>query len=235
MSNPLPGTPGSLVTLLELGWSVIEGSIEDMVSVVDLWWSRVKLALRNPFTFPIRFLDATLKLFTGLVGIVVRAPISGLRQTVLDALRANKLHNRIMTFESAVHLAFDSLSKWTNLMTFTDESGIIGILLQRMGRTLWHLRSRYKLVKLFIAAESESEIIAGLVKSYKGKFSRFKWIAGVFASLSLMGFLGAIALWGGFAFLLADREDLRQIGVLENDNPRRRRKKKVQTRTAPKT
>lgn len=210
--------------------AAVRGITDDLLNHFQLFFSRVTDALKNPFTAPVKLIDALLMLVTGTVGIILRTPIVAFRDTVLQEMRRFKVHNRLMTFESAVRLAFDSMSKWVNVVTFTDESGLIAVIAQSLGRFTWRLRSRIKFLRLLITATSEAEIIQGMVASFQRKIVLFRWVGLVLGALALLGLLGSIALWGGLAFLIADRTDS-QLGFLVPNNRRRTARGKHQHRT----
>lgn len=217
----------ALIRAFLLGWT---GLVGELIDSLNRWWERVRGSLRNPFTALVVILDATLQLITGAVGILLRFPIVGMRELFLQEMRKTGALRRIMTVESAIKLCFDSLSKYVNVITFTDESGIIEVVAQFIGRTAWRLRSRIKLLRALIAVSSEADAIRIVTDSFRRKAALFRWVGIVFGILAGVGILAVVPVFIGLGFLFMDRSP-KALGVFPDNNRRRIVKGKRQTRT----
>lgn len=172
--------------------SVTEYTVESIEAVWD--------AAPNPLAM----WDAVMNFFTGLPGLVVSAPFNGMKEFVLDQLRKGKMLKRVMTLEQAINLAFDAASEFARNVTFMDSSGIVGWLAGWIGRFLWTLTKRIKLLRSLFRAKSEAEAIQVVLDSLKRRVGLLRIVAMVIGAILIIHTIGFMFWTIGLALLFLE-------------------------------
>lgn len=180
-------------------------------------------ALWNAFPNPVKMLDVAFNFITGIPGILVSAPFIAVETAFIRKLRQAKLHNRLMTLENAVHMAFDAHAEFVRNITFTDSSGIVGWLAGWIGRFLWTFGKRVKLILSLLGARTEAEVISVVLRALKSRLALIRVIAAVLAVILLIEWLGFLFWFIGLMLLFIEGSATKLL--LFGNRPRLRRNK----------
>lgn len=173
---------------IEFVFAVVEATIKQFFRYLDEHWTSLWVAFPNP----VAMLDVLISFFTGLPGILTAAPFNAMEEMFIDRLRAAKLHNRVMTLENAIRLAFQSHAEVVRNVTFTDSSGIVGWLAGVIGRFLWTLGKRFRFLLDLLGAKSEEQVIQVVLNSLKRRAGLIRVVAmviGIILAVEWVGFL----------------------------------------------
>ncbi len=173
---------------LEFLFRLVEGTLRGFYRHVE---EHVELVIQA-FPNPVAMLDAVVNFFTGLPGVFVSAPFVAMEAALISRLKKAKMHNRVMTLEKAIHLAFDAHAEVARNLTFTDSSGLIGWLAGAIGRFLWSLAKNLKLLRNLIGAKTEAEAIQVVLRSLQSKANLLRVVAmviGILLAIEWIGFL----------------------------------------------
>jgi len=173
---------------LEFIFNLVEGTIRGLIRHLNDHLDDFFAAFPNP----VAMLDVLVNFFTGLPGIFVSAPFVAMEIAIIKRLKALKVHNRLMTLENAVHMAFDAHAEVARQITFTDSSGLLGWLGGVIGRFLWTFAKRLKLLRDLLGAKSEAEVIRVVINSLKSRVSLLRVVAmviGIVLAIEWLGFL----------------------------------------------
>lgn len=136
------------------------------------------------FPNPVKMLDVALRFFTSFAGRIIAIPFGGVAETVIARLRIYGYHRRLIRLDDAIRMFARGPEEFMQLMTMTDESGLVEVLVVAVGRRVWRFIKDWKLALQIIGIKDEIDLL-NLLRSKLFRRAQFIGIVAVVA-LALM-------------------------------------------------
>lgn len=204
---------------IEFFLSLVNVLLAELIRHTEEHWD----AFWSAFPNPLAMLDIALSFFTGLLGVATAAPINAMEAMFIKRLRENKIHNRVMTLENAVRLAFQGHAELVRNVTFTDSSGIVGWLAQWIGSFLWRLSKNISLLRDLLGAKTQQEAIDAVLRALKKRVGLLRVVAAIIAVILVVETLGFLLWCVGLALFFVEGSATKLL--LFPNRPRKRENK----------
>lgn len=213
-----------------------------LLSILDRFFDRTGQYLDEmweEFPRPVRMLDATIRYFTGLAGLV----IEGLALQYFDLLAVSlekratgvkdtgmgKPYQHVMTPANAVRYVAYCIAQTLRFVSLTRDASLLEFVATKMGLWVWHLVKRFKLIVQILGFTSEAEVIAFFRSFMAGRVASALLLAVVavigFALILCCATVGMLA----FAGTIIEPQGWKQF-TLFSQHPRRKERIRISRR-----
>jgi len=175
--------------------AILRGLFAESASLIS---DSVDLIIDVVKAFPdlARMTDLIARYVTGLLGRLLAIPWSGYGEVFGDAVQ-ELYGSRLMTPRDCVRLVFRIPTEILQAITFTDESGILQVIVTWLARGLYRLVKRFKLIAALLRVKSEEQFVALILKTLKGKGRKVFWVVLIIGILAFETLLaGYVFVWG---------------------------------------
>lgn len=119
--------------------------------------------------------DAIVRVSTSIFGRVLAVPFRGYAEIYANSVE-ELYGSRLMKPADAIRLCFRAPTEVLQAVTFTDESGLLSVILAGFARSTWRLLKRIKLLTLLLRVKSEEDFVRLVVGQLKSKASLVRWV-----------------------------------------------------------
>lgn len=162
------------------------------VETLALDFGRAVLDVIRAFPNVGRMANVISRFATSLTGRAIAAPVTGIGEAFVERLRERRQHNRLIRADEAVRLFARGHIEMLQAITFTDETGIVGVLVGYAAGMLYRLVKRVKMLSGLIAAKSEAEFVAVIVSAIRRRALLYFWAALVVGVIGILIYLSAL-------------------------------------------
>lgn len=180
-----------------------------------------------------RMLDAFTRFATSLIGRALTVPFRGLEEALQAQLRRWKVHNRLLRLDEATKLYFRSWEELVQAITFTDETGLLGLLVGSVARRFYRFFKQSKLLFILVKAWREEQFVAAVITAFESKLWRLWYLLIVGLIFILGAGLGAMLFFIGVGIQVLNGSFAKAI--LPQDSKRVWRKKGAVVRSNART
>jgi len=206
---------------------LLKGLLVELSKVGSDFVALVKALIRS-FPNLVKMADDVARFATSLIGRALAVPITGVGEALIDRLRDGKLHNRVIRVDEAIRMFARGPEEVVQAITFTDETGLVGLMASAIGRFVYRFVKRFRLIAGLIAAKTEEEFIAIVLQSLLRRVWLISWAAIIVAAVVIITYLSWVWIMTSFCFVFIKQLEDRYI--LPQDSKRSWRKGGAVTR-----